>query len=349
MSVGIIGARGTGKTVFVSLLATTAMNYSVETKYHFRYWTSPKFTPIIQECSASLKLRKWPPATLKNSLIGYKFWFAYSRKFCGILNTLYDNLEELSEAIKKLETPRKALYNIIEFNLYNLTEDVDIIFRTASLVKEKGTSIFDELPENLKAVLDCDVLVFLIDSSRITTDNTDPRYKEMLDYDGLMANLIILVAVYRSRKYRSKADKLFPVFVFIFTKFDTVDKKILNTIGISESIDRWLIEKDRKEIAERLTGFMGRFYQHTLAFVYGGPIFDAPIKRPEFFVSYLMPELSEEGIPVPKVVKASDGVSYDLVYSRSEYIRFIEYFGKIANEIKKTYKEPTEPVTGLGR
>jgi hypothetical protein len=43
-----------------------------------------------------------------------------------------------------------------------------------------------------------------------------------------MASLIILVAVYRSRKYRSKAGKLFPVFVFIFTKFDTVDKKILN-------------------------------------------------------------------------------------------------------------------------
>jgi hypothetical protein len=350
MTVGIIGGRSTGKTVFVSLLANTAIKYSVETREHFRYWTSPEFTLIIQDIIASLKLRKWPPNHLKNSLIGYKFWFAYSRKFSRILNILYDNLEELSEAIKKLETPRKALYNIIEFNLYNLTEeDVDIIFRTASLVKEKGTSIFDELPENLKAVLDCDVLVFLIDSSRITTDNTDPRYKEMLDYDGLMANLIILVAVYRSRKYRSKADKLFPVFVF--TKFDTVDKKILNTIGISESIDRWLIEKgkDRKEIAERLTGFMGRFYQHTLAFVYGGPIFDAPIKRPEFFVSYLMPELSEEGIPVPKVVKASDGVSYDLVYSRSEYIRFIEYFGKIANEIKKTYKEPTAPVTGLGR
>jgi hypothetical protein len=57
----------------------------------------------------------------------------------------------------------------------------------------------------------------------------------------------------------------------------------------------------------------------------------------------------EEGESVPKVVKAPDGESYDLVYSKSEYIRFIEYFGKIENEIKKTYKGPTAPVTGLGK
>jgi dephospho-CoA kinase len=110
MTVGIIGGRGTGKTVFVSLLANTAIKYSVETKEHFRYLTSPEFTPIIQDIIASLKLRKWPPDHLKNSLIGHKFWFAYSKKLNRILNTLYDNLEKLSEAIKKLETPRKELY-----------------------------------------------------------------------------------------------------------------------------------------------------------------------------------------------------------------------------------------------
>jgi hypothetical protein len=50
-------------------------------------------------------------------------------------------------------------------------------------------------------------------------------------------------------------------------------------------------------------------------------------------------------------VRAPDGISYDLVYSRSEYIRFIDYFGKIANEIKKAHKLPegAAPVTGVGR
>jgi dephospho-CoA kinase len=48
MTVGIIGGRGTGKTIFVSLLANTAIKYSAETKEHFRYWTSPEFTQLFK-------------------------------------------------------------------------------------------------------------------------------------------------------------------------------------------------------------------------------------------------------------------------------------------------------------
>jgi len=351
MTVGIIGGRSTGKTVFVSLLATTAINYSVETKYHFRYWTSPEFTPVIQDSIASLKLKKWPPATLKGSLAEYKFWFAYSRKFSGILISLINEVEKLSAFIKRLDIPRKELYNIIEFRLYDLPgEDVDTLLKTGpSIAKERGISVIDTLSENLKKVLDCNVLVFLIDSSRISTDNTDPKYKEMLDYDGLMATLMSLVAEYRSRKYGSKAGKLFPVFVF--TKFDTVDRKVLNDIGISENIEGWFIEKskERKDIAERLFKFMKRFYRHTLALAKGGTVIKGvPLEKAEIFVSYLMPELSEEGIPVPRVKKV-DEISYELVYSMSEYFRFIDYFGTIADDIKKEQKIISESVTGLGR
>jgi len=350
--VGIIGGRGAGKTVFVSLLATTAINYAVETKEHFRYYTFPEFTTVVHEIVESLKLKKWPPATLKGSLSEYRFWFGYSRLLSGILNKFYDSLENLVGLIKKLEIPRRELYNIIEFSVYDVSgEDVDIIFRAATLAKERGTSVLEMIPENLKAILDCDVHVFLIDSSKITIDNTDPRYKEMLDYDGLMASLMSLVALYRSSKYGIKAGKLFPVFVF--TKFDTVDKKVLRALGISDNFDKWFLEKsrNRREINERLIEFMKRFYQHTLAIVYGGTIMGVELERAQIFVSYLMTELSEEGIPVPKVVKAPDGISYDLAYSRSEYVRFIDYFGKIANEIKKAHKVPEGviPVTGLGR
>jgi len=352
LTVGIIGGRGTGKTIFVSLLATTAINYAVETKEHFRYYTYPEFTTIVHDIVGSLKLRKWPPATLKGSLTEYRFWFGYSRLFSGILNKFYDNIENLVGLIKRLEIPRRELYNIIEFGVYDVSgEDVDIIFRAAALAKERGLSVLEMIPENLKAILDCDVLVFLIDSSRITTDNSDPRYKEMLDYDGLMASLMSLVALYRSSKYGVKAGKLFPVFVF--TKFDTVDKKVLRALGIPDNFERWFLEKskDRKEINERLTEFMKKFYQHTLAIVYGGTIMSVELERARVFVSYLMTDLSEEGISVPRVVRAPDGISYDLAYSRSEYIRFIDYFGKIANEIKNAHKVPegVAPVTGVGR
>ena len=112
--------------------------------------------------------------------------------------------------IKRLEIPRRELYNIIEFDVYNISgEDADVIFKaTATLAKERNLSVLEMIPDNLKAILDCDVLVFLIDSSRITIDNTDPRYIEMLDYDGLMANLVLLFVLHRSSKYGVEAVKL---------------------------------------------------------------------------------------------------------------------------------------------
>jgi hypothetical protein len=350
MTVGIIGGRSTGKTVFVSLLATTAISYSVETKEHFRYYTSPEFTPVIHDIVASLKQRKWPPATLKGSLTEYRFWFGYSKAFGKIMSELYDKVEMLASYIKRLEIPRKELYDIIEFSLYDVAgEDVDIILRAASLARERGVDAVEMIPENLRKVLDCDVLVFLIDSSRITTDINDPKYKEMHDYEGLMAALMSLVAWYKSSRSGGKPSKIFPVFVL--TKFDTVDKKVLRALGIPDNFDQWFIEKSkrREEINERLTNFMKKFYKHTLALIYGGTLVDVELERAQTFVSYLTTELSEEGVLVPRVMRAPDGISYEIAYSRSEYIRFIDYFGRIAGEIKKTHKEPYSPVTGLGR
>ena len=347
MSVGIIGGRGTGKTVFVSLLATTAINYSVESKYHFRYYTSPEFTATIGEIVESLKLQKWPPATLKGSISEYRFWFGYSSTLTRALIRIYNQVEQF---IKTLQLPRKELFNIIEFGVYDIAgEDVDIILQASEVAKQRGVSVIDMLPENLKAVLDTNVLVFLIDSSKITTDKSDPAYKEMLQYDNLMASLMSLVAMYRSQKYGYSRDKLYPVFVF--TKFDVLDRKVLRSIGIPDNYDAWLQRNSRNRalINEKMTNLMKRFFQHTLALIYGGTLMGVELERAQMFISYLMTELNEEGIPVPKVVKAPDGVSYELAYSRTEYMRFIDYFGRIANKVRRTGREPGTYVTGLGR
>jgi hypothetical protein len=126
---------------------------------------------------------------------------------------------------------------------------------------------------------------------------------------------------------------------------------VLRALGIPDNFDQWFIEKSkrREEINERLTKFMERFYQHTLALIYGGTLMGVELERAQTFVSYLTTELSEEGVLVPRVMRAPDGISYEIAYSRSEYIRFIDYFGRIAGEIKKTHKEPYSPVTSLGR
>jgi hypothetical protein len=342
--VGIVGGRGTGKTVFFGLLATTVINYSIEAKQHFRFFASPGSMIKISDIVDPLKLRRWPQATLKGSLNEYKFTLGYRKSSIGILK---ENLVGLFKRPKGLG----GYYNKIDFNVYDISgEDAEVISKAARLANERGSSVLEMIPGTLETVLGCDVIVFLIDASKTTVDNTGSEYKDMLEYDGLMAGLASLIAEYRSKKRDVEASKLFfPVIVF--SKFDLVDKEVLRVSGIPENLDVWLNSRNRKEIEGRLTKFMKRFYEKTLSQIYGSVLKNAPLENAPMFVSYLMTELSEEGTPVPRVMEERGDASYWLKYSRSEYIRLIEYFGMIADEIKKARKAPEEAtsVTGVGR
>src|SRR5438128_9628466 len=116
MPAGIIGGRGAGKSVFVSLLATTAINYSNSTKGEkFRYYTEPVFTDAIGKIIASLKQRAWPAANLKGTLSEFNFDFAYSRTLAELADK---GIQQLTRDTKRL--PATARYHIIRFNLYDI-------------------------------------------------------------------------------------------------------------------------------------------------------------------------------------------------------------------------------------
>ncbi|MEB3778739.1 MAG: hypothetical protein GSR85_00690 [Desulfurococcales archaeon] len=348
MSVAIIGGRGTGKSVFVGLLATSAINYAAERNRHFRYWTDPIFTGVIGDIVASLKLRRWPTATLKGTLSEYEFYFGYTD---ALRRALISGGEILEKVTRGLIKPRKGeLFNVIKFKLFDISgEDVDYVSSAVKLAKDRGVQVFDLLPPNLKMLLDVNVLVFLVDSSRVTTDIESPKYREMIEYDNLMAQLVSLVAAYKSAKYSGRVGrlKLFPVIVF--TKFDMVDRKILRSLGIPDNYADWIrSHQDKREvIRDRLSKFMLKFYRHSKVLVDGGSLMGVELERAAMFISYIKTELNEEGVLVPRVY-SPDGVSYELDYSITEYKAFIEYFGKIAGEIKAERKEMEDYVTGLG-
>jgi hypothetical protein len=342
--VGIVGGRGTGKTVFFGLLATTIINYSIEAKQHFRFFASSGSIIKISDIVDPFKLRRWPQATLKGSLNEYKFTLGYRKSFTSILK------ENPVGLFKRSKSPERD-YDRIDFSVYDISgEDAEVISKAARLANERSSSVLEMIPGTLETVLGCDVIVFLIDASKTTIDSSRPEYKEMLEYDGLMAGLVSLIVEYRSKKYGVEASKLFfPVIVF--SKFDLVDKEVLRVSGIPENLEIWLNSRNRKEIEERLTKFMKRFYEKTLSQIYGSVLKNVLFEYAPMFVSYLMTELSEEGTPVPRVMEERGDASYWLKYSRSEYIRLIEYFGTIADKIKKARKvsEEVASVTGVGR
>jgi len=346
--VGIIGGRGTGKTVFVSLLATAAIDYSIKSNKHFRYWTDPIYTKAIGDIISILKLKGWPPVTLKGSLSRYEFYFGYTNALTRGLMTFADVVDWITR--HKVSPSKGELFNKVKFTLFDISgEDTEYIAQAVEELKKRGLTRFeDTLPSNLRTVLDCKVLVFLIDSSKVVTDASDPKYQELLEYDTLMAQLMALVAAYRSKEYGAKADKIYPVFVL--TKFDTIEKKVLRALDIPENFDAWVKEKarDRDEIRKRFYGFMKGFFGHTLALIRGGTLMGVELDEGQVFLSYMGTEVNEEGILVPRLISRHE-LFYELDYSISEYVEFIRYFGRIAADLKVPQERMEEYIVGLGR
>lgn len=341
MPVSIVGGRSSGKSVFVALLINTAINYSTKMKYHFRVYMDPITNKIVGDMLKSLKKSEWPPATIKGSILEYEFSFGYSNL---IQRTILEGLRSIGIPVSPGE-----FFDTITFKLIDISgEDVEMLSKFLEEVKYGGVSPSEAIPPSLQYALNSDVIVFLIDSEKITDDRRDKRYDEMINYDILMAQLYSFLATYRS-EYEGKETPLFPVFVL--TKFDAIDLSIRKGLGVPDDFIRWVerlsFNRDlRWKFFER---FMNKFYRQSLSQIFGSVLKGTKLEDAPIFISYVLTELNEEGILVPKVVKRAHAI--EIMFSETEYESFIGYFGKIAGRIsdkKRGADEKYSNAIGIG-
>lgn len=348
MPVAIVGDRGCGKSVFVSLLTLAADKYAIEEGGgKFRWTQDPMYAQSVGDMQKWLKMRKWPPLTTKGTLSGYYFTFGYQKRLGSRLE------KPVKTATRgRVRTPVGMLYNRVNFKIYDIAgEDVTFIKQIVEkrAHESPGMTFANALAAspnpNLKTILDCDVLVFLIDSSRITAKTNSEAYKRMLDYDVVMSTLISAVAEYKGGQPRGA---IYPL--FIFTKFDAVESGVLESVGLPSQYEEWAkrsqgrsfrhmrdrTEAKRREYAVKL---MGKFYGRTLNLIYGGKLKGVDFDDAQYFFSRINTELNEDGIPIPTISPQKGKTGIDVDYSYDEYKAFIKYFQKIA---KKMRKEPED-------
>lgn len=341
MPVSIVGGRSSGKSVFVTLLINTAINYSTKMKYHFRVYMDPLTNRVVGEMLKSLKKSSWPPATLKGTVLEYTFSFGYSNL---LQRSLLQGLKTIGVPVSPGE-----FFDTVTFKLIDIAgEDVEMLSKYLEEAKRAGVDLSDQIPPSLRYALDSDVIVFLIDSEKITDDRSDRRYDEMINYDILMAQLYSFVASYRS-EYKKREVPLYPVFVL--TKFDALDPRIRDGLGIPPDIMKWVerLGSDRRLRWSFFETFMRKFYRQSLSQIFGVALKGVKLEDAPMFISYVATELNEDGILVPKVVKRAQAI--EVLYSETEYEAFIDYFGKIAGRISDKKRSAAERYTdaiGIG-
>ncbi|MGC8657125.1 MAG: hypothetical protein ACP5UL_05215 [Thermoplasmata archaeon] len=334
MPVAIFGGRGSGKTVFLHMLYETQVEYANKLKLEkgsernlpFRFFAEASLVNYMGQIGTKLYNKEWPDATVKGTQLRYWFLYGYLDPF------------------------KIGWYNTLKFTVYDIGgEDVESVQEVMSSCNADGIDakdlVFEELPSTIKELLSANVMVFLIDFSKVATQPGTPEYKEMQEYDTFMATVISFVANYKSKDKKDKKWKLYPVFVF--TKFDTLSEKLLNGLNLKKPgtlIDAKPLEKftgtvrkERKEFSEKL---MGYFFRQTMALASGGKLVNVDFDKAGYFFSSMEVEKGEDGEPVP-VVKQRDNVQgvYALQYSKDEYISFIEYFRDIAKDMPDEVKK----------
>lgn len=347
MPVSIVGGRSSGKSVFVALLINTAIDFSVRMNRHFRVYMDPLTNKVVGEMLSSLKKSFWPPATIKGSLLEYEFSFGFSNPLQRAILSAKEGLAKLTEKVAfPTLVSRGELFNTITFKLIDIAgEDVEMLSRFIEESKESGVPLSEVLAPSLQYALDSDVIIFLIDSERVTSDRNDIRYDEMMKYDILMSQLYSFVGRYRSASERKTP--LYPVFVL--TKFDAVDPSLRKYLGVPDDFIRWIerLSDDRSLRWKFFHKFMNTFFKQSLSQIYGTALEGTELEDAPIFISYVLTELNEEGVMVPKIVKR--GQANEILYSITEYEAFIGYFGKIADKISdKKRRDDESYAAGIG-
>lgn len=342
MPVAIFGDRSCGKTVFLSLLYESQVRYTndLENKGpgEFRFTTDPSFEKILGDIRTDLESGQWADSTLKGNLSKYKFKYGY-RKMLSIGNK------------------SSSKYDIMDFTVYDIAgEDLDIL-RSLEQYREsiasgtyKGDFNFDSLSESFRELLKCNVLVFLVDLSKINAEARTERHRELRNYDVFMATLISAVSKYKSEVFRSSSEKAKIYPVFILTKFDLLDPEIKKANNWPVSFAE--LEEDKRGLLGALSNkknfskedyakaILSKYYGDTMALAKGGVLANVSFDQTAYFFSEIHTEQNENGEIIPRLVTVKG--RHQLDYSDKEYRGFIDRFREIASKMPDEVMEEQE-------
>lgn len=341
MPVAIFGDRSCGKTIFLSLLYESQVRYTNSEENvgpgEFRFTTDPSFTSIFGNHRTNLTKGQWADATLKGNMAKYKFKYGYRRMI-------------------SMGKEASSRFDIMDFTVYDIAgEDLDIL-RSLEQYREsistgtyKGEFDFSALSTSFQELLKCNVLVFLIDLSKINAEARSERFIEMRNYDVFMATLISAVSKYKSQVYAKDEEKAKIYPVFVLTKFDLLDKEIIKMNNWPETFEGLNAEKrglrgvfkDKEFTKEDYARtILLKHYKDTMALSKGAAIANVSFDRSAYFFSEIRTEQNEDGEIIPRLVSVKG--SHELDYSYGEYRAFIERFREIARKMPDEVKEEQE-------
>ena len=300
LQVVILGEQGSGKTTFLGLLYATQVRSGSDKADDFRFHATFESLDEVTVLFQRLMSGSFPDAATKEGIQEMSFNVGFRRARTGIRSLL---------GTRRWTAPASKMIHV------TLLRTVD---QAVSRFLQ-GSSIASG---SLRDVLDSDVVVILVDSTKLAPKGGDPKQETMSKYDADVESIIAAIQRWRERGGRTM---LHPVLVL--SKFDAVKPEVLRAANVDSTPPRVGKRVPRGTYAKAILGHNLPKTFAILQNVGRGGLRFAP---PNYFFSSVRVEGAVPGRTGRIRLRQVEVVGWEPDYSRDEYLAFLEHLVAIA-------------------
>jgi hypothetical protein len=294
MNIAIIGGNNSGKSTLMVLLYAAQIRYSERSTGEFRFYLNPNsLRPISAEYNRLL-MGKWPTDRMVERSPTISFLQS-------------DQTDGAGSGLFSFFRKQKHIEPIsLDFSLHDISQE------EYENLKSSEKITFFNLDPKVESLLSSRFLTFMVDSSKLVVSK---------NMDSHISNILI-----NTSRYIRKT--VFPV--FIFTKFDKMDKKLLAKLRLPRKPPAISNAELRGKYAGRL---MGRFLPNTLNLIKSSKHIN--YNPGSLFYCSIRTAKNKEGVYSPALKKINE-VKYILDCTYEELIGFIDYVENTIKELENS-------------
>ena len=300
----IVGDRNSGKTTFLGLLYAAQVKFGSDKADGFRFHAAFESLDEISGVFQRLMSGSFPDAATKEGIREIAFRLSYPKTRLGVLSR---------RRSRGASPDPSASFQLI---LLRSFEDEVARWRSGGSVAH-GT---------LSGALTSDAIVIMVDATSLAVADEEGELVALGKYDEAVEAL--LLATKRSRD-QAEGKLLYPIFVF--TKFDRVDPKVLRRVKLEADPPEVNKKGSHADYAKRL---VDRSMPKTMAAIRSGGRRGLQFSTPSYFFSWVRTDAPVPGRAERIRLRRSGAVGWEPDYPSDEYLAFLECLGEIAADTR---------------
>lgn len=300
LNVAIVGDHGCGKTTFLGLvyatLVSTGSGKEDDLRFHLAYDSMEEITGLFQRLMSGA----FPDSASKEGIHGLTIELDIPGAGHGLLARFGPRKRSDTAA----KTVRLSLPGSLDETKPGLTHGSTF-----------GTGRWRD-------ALDADVVVMIVDSTKLAAKRTDPNTGPMAPFDERLQSMFVAV-----QRWRSSGGRPFLHPLFVFSKFDSVSPKILEAANLEAMPPEVGRTGPRKTFANAL---LESNLPRTLALLEGETGKKLSFGPSRFVFSSVRTEPGTRGEPEKIKVRRTASGGWEPDYAQEEYIAFLRWLGGVA-------------------